>query len=351
MATTVYTTNNALTVKLWAKKLWVEALKETFISRFMGEGMNSLITMKSETSKSAGDRVRQGLRVQLSGAGISGDGTLEGNEEALVTYTDDLLIDQLRHAVRSGGAMSEQRVHFNVREEMKDGLKDWWADRLDTWFFNAISGNTGQADTRYTGFNATAAPTTTSGNTRHLFADGTHTTEASLSTTDVFQLTFLDRAVTTAKTATPLIRPVKYKGGEYFVAFLHPFQVYSLKTDATAARVTWYDAQKARVQGGEMDNGIFNGALGIYNNVVIHEAVRLPAVTANTRRAVLCGAQAALMGHGQGNTDSKMTWHEETFDYGNQLGIEAGMIAGLKKSVFNSNDFGTIVITTRATAP
>ena len=98
MATTDYGVNHPLAVKLWSKKLIREALKETYISRFMGTSKDSLVYVKDELNKSAGDRIRVGLRMQLTGQGIVGDGTLEGNEEALTTYTDDLLIDQLRHA-------------------------------------------------------------------------------------------------------------------------------------------------------------------------------------------------------------------------------------------------------------
>ena len=115
MATTAYGVNHPLAVKLWSKKLMREALKETFMSRFMGTSKDSLIQVKDETNKSAGDRVRVGLRMQLSGTGVVGDGTLEGNEESLTTYSDDLMINQLRHAVRSDGEMSEQRVPFSVR--------------------------------------------------------------------------------------------------------------------------------------------------------------------------------------------------------------------------------------------
>ncbi len=353
MAGTEFGVNHPLAVKLWSRKLTRESLRETFISRFMGEGADSVIQVKSETSKGAGDRVRFGLRMQLTGDGVQGDATLEGNEEALTTYYDDLTINQLRHAVISQGKMSEQRVPFSVRAEAKDGLRDWLADRLDTSFFNQITGNTGQADTRYTGNIATSAPSATSGNSRWLFSDGTHTTEASLSTTDVFQLSFIDRAIAAAKTSAPLIRPVKVRGNDHYVMFLHPWQVHSLRTDATSGRITWYDAQKARIQGGdtgEGENPIFSGALGIYNGVVLHESTRIPAVTANTRRAVLCGAQAAVMGFGEGNSESG-NWVEKLFDYDNQLGVKAGLIYGLKKTVFNSIDFGTIVVSTRAVAP
>jgi N4-gp56 family major capsid protein len=158
MAVTSYGVNNALAVKLWSKKLAHEALKETFIFKFIGDDENSVIQIKEETSKSPGDRITVGLRMQLSGDGVSGDGTLEGNEEALTTYTDNVLIDQLRHAVRSGGKMSEQRVPFSVREEARMGLQDWFAGRMDVAFFNQCAGVTTQADLRYTGSNATVAP-------------------------------------------------------------------------------------------------------------------------------------------------------------------------------------------------
>lgn len=136
MATTAYGVNHPLAVKLWAKKLYQEALKETYAARFMGTSKNSLIYERDETSKSAGDKITVGLRMQLTGAGIEGDSTLEGQEEALTTYDDSLLINQLRHAVRSDGKMSEQRVPFSIREEAMDGLKDWWADRIDTAFIH-----------------------------------------------------------------------------------------------------------------------------------------------------------------------------------------------------------------------
>jgi N4-gp56 family major capsid protein len=357
MATTEYPVGHPLAVKLWSRKLLREALKQTWLYKFMGEGTDNIIQIKTETSKSAGDRITVGLRMLLTGAGVSGDGTLEGNEEALTTYSDNIFIDQLRHAVRSAGKMTEQRVPFSVREEARAGLQDWWSDRLDTWGFNQLCGYTVQTDTRYTGLQATIAPS--SG--RILVPDAantSHTNEVSLSTTQTFQLSYIDRAVTIAKTASPLIRPIKYKGGEYFVMFLHPNQTYQLRTDATSGRITWYDAQKARVQGGEMDdNGIFNGALGMYNGVVLHESTRITngvnssSALTNVRRAVLCGAQAGMFAFGRNQTDGeKPNWYEELFDYGNQLGVAGGMIAGCKKSVFNSTDFGTIVVSTYSPA-
>lgn len=356
MATTEYGVNHPLARKAWAKELWHEALKETYVSRFMGSDTDSLIVVKGDLAKDKGDRITQGLRMIPTGAGVSGDNTQEGNEEQLTTANDNILIDQLRHAHRSAGRMSEQRVTFDMRAECKMALRDWWSDRLDTWFFNQIAGNTGQSDLRYVGHNATTAPTNTSGNTRHLFADGASTTEGSLSASQFFQLSYIDRAVTTAKVSTPLIRPLRVNGSPKFVMFLHPFQVNALRTDAATTRITWYDATRALAEGGQgTKNGIYSGALGEYNGVILHESTRIPSVVANTRRAVLCGAQAAMFAYGQANSPTRMFWNEETFDYGNQFGVAAGLIAGMKKTVFapsgTSVDFGTIVVSSYAVAP
>lgn len=351
MATTAYGTNDALAVRLWSRKLFREALKQTFMGKYMGEGSDSLVQVLNDTKKGPGDRITVGLRMQLSGAGIQGDATLEGNEEALTTYSDVITIDQLRHAVRSSGKMSEQRIPFSVREEARMGLQDWWADRIDTSIINQLTGNTGQADNRYNGFFTPVAPvqSSTLGANRWVFTDAC-TTEGSLSSASTFTLSLIDKAVANAKTAVPLIRPLKVGGNEYFVAFLHPYQVYSLRASTSAN--DWPVIQRAAMQGGEITkNPIFTGAIGVYNNTILVETTRVPTITASTRRAVLCGAQSCIMAVGQDNQPEKMSWVEELFDYENQLGVSAGMIFGTKKAIFNSRDFGTIAMSSWAVAP
>jgi N4-gp56 family major capsid protein len=347
MATTQYGVNHPLAVKAWSRKLFVEALKSTWLNKFMGDGSGSIIQIKEELRKSAGDRITIGLRMQLSGNGVSGDGTLEGNEEALTTYSDNVLIDQLRHAVRTDGRMSQQRVLFDLREEARSGLQDWWADRIDTALFNQLAGNTGQADTKFTASNATAAPSSNN----IVYADG-HASEASVaskSASTIFKLTWLDYAVEKAKTNSPLIRPLKVSGEDKYVCFLHPYQVTDLRTSTSTGQ--WLDIQKAAMAGSNASKSpIYTGALGEYNGVILHESTRVPAgpSNSNVRRAIFCGAQAAAVAFGQDNSPNKMTWVEELFDYQNQLGVAAGMIWGAKKLQFNSQDFGSIVISTYA---
>jgi N4-gp56 family major capsid protein len=349
MANTNFTVNDPLAVKLWAKKLAVQAIQQTWFRNFISDDGNNVIYMLDDAEKSAGDTVNVGLRTQLAGSGVQGDGTLEGQEEALTTYADKLLIDQLRHAVNVGGRMTQQRVPFELREEARMGLQDWWAARFDLSFFNQLCGYTVQTDTRYTGNNAPTAPT-------RVILPNSHTQESQLTSSDTFTLSLVDTAVERAYLNNPyLIRPIRIKGEDKYVCFIHPSQVTDLRTSTSAGQ--WLDIEKAAMTGGEVsDNPIFTGSLGEYNGVILHKAYRVSqcvnsgAAMPNTYRAVFAGAQAGALGFGREEGKDQFTWSEELFDYGNMLGVSAGSIFGIKKLVFNSNDFGTQVISTYAAA-
>jgi N4-gp56 family major capsid protein len=377
MSNTAYTVNDNETVKLWARKLDREALKRTYMKRFMGEGTGSMITIKNETNKGKGDRIRITLRKQLRGRGVTGDSTLEGNEEALSTFTQDLVINQLRHAHRSDGAMTEQRVTFDLRDEAMQGLADWWAERWDIWGFYHLCGftpgnttGTAGSDTdatgsEYNGHNTITAPT------RIIRAGSGLTADQSLTTSHVFSLILIDKAIENAKVAQTgtgknPIRPIQVDGKPYFVVFLHPYQVTDLRTKTSSDSshpVLWYDIHRSRLQGGQgSDNPIFSGALGEYNGCILHESTHIPKgvssstglAVSNTRRAVLCGAQAAVCGFGMGHDKSTYDWFEQNFDYGNKLGVKAGCISGFKKSTYTESstdhDFAAVVMSSYAAA-
>lgn len=355
MATTEYGVNHALAVKLWQKGLIAETLKKTYIQRFIGSTSSSMIQTKTETSKQKGDKVTFGLRMQLTGDGVTGDATLEGKEEALTTYSDSVLINQLRHAVRSDGLMSEQRVPFSLRAEARDGLADWWADRMDTCWFNQACGYTPANGGKADGHNTIVAPDSDHQIWKNGSADESNTS------THKFTLSLIDTAVERAKTLSPAIRPLKVDGKDMYVMFLHPYQVTDLRQDASTAG-NWFDIQKAALQGnGSQSNPIFTGALGVYNGVVLHESTRVTqgvdssagTAISSVRRAVFCGAQAGAIAYGmndRGQGAARFSWKEKHFDYENQLGVSAGAIFGLKKTRFNSKDFATIVVSSYAAA-
>lgn len=351
MAATTFATGDPLAVKLWSKKIAVEALKQTWAYKFMGRDDNSVIQIFDDTQKGPGDRIRVPLRRLLTANGVAGDATLEGNEERINYYYDDVFINQLRHAVREGGKFTRQLVPFDIREHARLSLQDWWADRVDTWFFNQICGNAGQTDLRYTG-NQTAV----AADSQHNIYAGGATTDQSLSNSASykFTLTLLDVAVEKAKTLEVPIRPIMIGGEEKYVAFLHHNQVTDLRTNTNTGQ--WFDIQKAAMQGGNVSkNPIYTGALGEYNGVILHASNRIPAFSAGNalsadggRIAVFCGAQAVGMAFGRENGPERFNWVEDYFDYENQFGVAAGCIAGMKKLIFNGSDFATLTMRTWA---
>lgn len=373
MAGTNYPAGHPLAPRIWAPKLIAETLRKTYFASLIGTSEDSIVQIKTDLTKGGGDRITVGLSNQLNGAGVSGDGTLEGNEEALATASDTVVIDQLRHAVRSAGRMSEQRVLFNVRDTSKNRLSDWFAERWDTSIFNQLCGFTAQQDLRFTGNNATIAP-----DTGHIFRPNGKTTDESLAAGDEFNIGMIDIMVARAEQFTSAsgtglqMAPADFDGQKKWVMFLHNNQVLQLRTGAAAG--TWIDYSKAAIQGGDKMNALFKGGnlVGEYNGVLLMKAPRVTngvnsttgAAVANVRRAVLCGAQAALMAMGklQGEAgDNRFTWVEELFDYGNQLGVSAGSIFGIKKTRFvpivngqssgTGQDFATFVCSTYSPAP
>ena len=130
--------------KLWSKKLAVEANKSIDIDPLVGTSDASIIQEKTETKKGNGDQVTFGLRMQLKGDGFTSDDVAEGNGEQLGTNSDKLTIDELGHVVgvKSDNTIDAQRVPFNLREQARSGIADWFQTRRAKIFFNHCCGYT-----------------------------------------------------------------------------------------------------------------------------------------------------------------------------------------------------------------
>lgn len=361
MATTSYGLNDALTVKLWSKDL-ARAERETLeLASLIGDDENSIIQVKNETVKGKGDRVTFGLRARLTQAGIGSSDTAEGNGEGLTTYSDNVLIDELggNVGVKSENTIDAQRVPFDLRRQAKDGLAEWWADRKSASFFNHVCGytpaNTVSSTTgpKFTGLNTVTAP---AGTGRQVWA-GTAANDQSLTSSDTFTLDLIDAAVEGATVGNQMVRPIIIKGQKKYVCYLHPYQVTALRTNSASGQ--WLDIQKAAMAGMDAKlSPIYTGALGEYNGVILRKSQDVTqgvnsssgAAITTVRRAVLLGAQAAVIAYGQQNGAGKYRWNEELFDHKRRLEVSAWSIWGLKKAVFNSTDFGAVVISSYATA-
>jgi N4-gp56 family major capsid protein len=355
MATTSFGVNDTLAVKLWSKQLTAAERESLEISALMGEDEDSIIHVKSETKKGAGDKVTFGLRTRLTQDGKTENETAEGNGESLSIYADSIYINELGAivGVKSENTIDQQRVPFDLRDEAKRGLADWWADRKATMFFNQVCGYTVQTNTKYTGLNAVTGPTST----RRIVA-GSGTADQDITSSDTFTLNLIDQAVELAKVGSSMVRPIRIGGAKKYVMYLHPYQVTSLRTNSASGQ--WLDIQKAALSGGaDSKSPIYTGALGEYNGVILRVSQDVTqgvngstgAAITTVRRGVLLGAQAAVMAYGKaGNGEGKFRWNEELLDHKRRLECSAWSVLGAKKTVFNSVDFGTVVVSSYAAA-
>jgi N4-gp56 family major capsid protein len=313
---------------VWRKMLWADVRDNLFMTRFIGRNAQSLVQEFEDLSKAKGSNISFGLGMKLSGTGITADSTLEGNEEAMSDFDEDIAIDQLRHGVVLTGRMDEQKNAYDMRMSAKDRLADWWAERIDQEILDKLCGNTA----------ATFSNTpTAAAATRSVFAGGAASIGA-ITTSDKMTTKVLDRAKQDAKLASPQIRPLRINGKEYFVAILHPYDATNLYQDPV-----WAQAQREAAARGD-ENPIFKGALGIWNGIVIHEHEYIHSATdgsgsANVARNLLCGQQAGAIAFG-----APVQWVEKSFDYGNQWGISVGAIWGVIKPIFNALDYGVITM-------
>ena len=82
-------TNEELTI--WSMDLWKQARNKSFLNRFAGKSTNSMVHHIDELTKTdKGARAVITLLADLEGDGIAGDRTLEGNEEAMKSYDQDV---------------------------------------------------------------------------------------------------------------------------------------------------------------------------------------------------------------------------------------------------------------------
>jgi len=364
---TIIGLNDAKAVNKWSAALAVDVgRKSYFTKKFMGYGeeASTPIQMLNHLENDAGEYISFDLSVQLKMQPVEGDNTLDGNEEDLKFYTDGVYIDQLRGGVNTGGRMTRKRTLHDLRKIAKKRQSEWWARVFDELFFMYLSGARGiNTDyifpTTYSGFanNSLTAP-----DTDHILYAGSATSKASIAATDKMDVNLVDRCVARATmmgggtTEIPQIQPVMVDGEEHYCLVMNPWQEFDMRTNTSAGQ--WLDIQKAAAGAEGRKNPIFRGALGMYNNVVLHShkgIVRFNDYGAGSNveasRALFLGAQAGVCAFGSPGTNLRYDWHEETRDNGNQAVITTSSIVGVKKTTYNGKDFGVIAAETAAKDP
>jgi N4-gp56 family major capsid protein len=316
---------SGLQVSRWAKELQSEVSKGVYFSKFMGEGPGNAIHVK-QMEEGKGKDVTFGLVNQLTGSAITGDSSLEGNEQSLSTFSNTVSTNQKRLAVRDTGKFANSKVLYDFRSTSLDLLKTQYAELIDADIFSALSATSGTH--AYYRADASASVYATS-DPKAALADADSITLADISA--------LKTLAQIGGSANYRMRPIRVDGNDYYVLVLHPEVAYDLFELDEFQQIQ----REAQVRGD--DNPLFKGALGIYNGVVIHahEGVNTfdngGGAAVKGSRNLFMGAQAACFAEA-----SDMMWVEKTFDYGNQLGISASKIYGVDISDYNSKDYGVI---------
>lgn len=366
MATTNFSllTNEQKTV--WSMDLWKNARNMSFVNKFLGKGPNSLIQHITELKKSEkGARAVITLLADLTGDGIAGDRTLEGNEEQMQTFDQVIRLDQIRHANRHEGKMADQKSVVEFRNNSRDVLAYWLADRIDQLAFLTMSGvayslkNNGVSRTGSDfPFLEFASDVSAPSANRRLRWDGTSATK-----------TLVAAAATSAVAATDLpmwemfvqlkayakeryIRPIMGEGGEEtYHAFLSPTAMAKLKMDNNYMLNLRHSQERGN------KNELFTGTSVKIDGIYLHEYRHVyntrgaasgskwgGSGTVDGCQVLFCGAQALGMAD-----IGAPEWNEKGFDYDNQQGISTGKILGFLKpkfgSIYESNsveDFGVL---------
>ena len=380
MATTNYGTLTGDQLQVWSRDFWRVARNMSFINQFAGTGQNAMVQRVTELTKSnKGTKANITLLADMTGDGITGDNTLEGNEEALRAFDITIELDQLRFANRVAGRMADQKTVVNFREQSRDALAYAMADRMDQLAFLTLSGvaytNKNNGALRATSSSAghelvdlefasdVSAPTTN----RHRRWDATNGLVAGDTTAVAAADKISYECIVNLKAYAKdqYIRGIRGAGNdEVFHLFVTPQQMKDLKLDSDFLA----NVRNAGVRGAA--NSLFAGSSSLMvDGVMVHEfrhVFNTSGATAGTSsnagdagykwgadadvngaRALFCGAQALAM------ADIGLPEIvEDTFDYENQAGISVGKIFGLRKPKYNTDvtssveDFGVVAIDT-----
>jgi N4-gp56 family major capsid protein len=352
MADTTVASN--LQQQQWEDDFYAEYTRDTLFYPYMGTDENSIIQVKEDLMTKAGKTITFQLVTRLQGSGITGDNTLEGNEEALGNYGHNVTVDQLRNAVRRG-KMEQKHTNIDILEAARVMLKLWIMDDLRNDIISAMMSPNIDGVTAYASCNeAMKDAWVTANSDRVLFgavvsnySTGDHS--ASLlnvdSTTDVLDYDIIQLAKRRTKKADRHIRPIQIKGGrEFFVAFCESYSFRDLKADTESMHTS------GAVRG--KDNPLFTDPDLMLDGVICREVPEIPVITGVGASSIdvgpnfMCGAQALGVAWAQ---RSKFAI-DKTIDYGNIWGVSISEVRGVEKLSWGSIQHGIHTIYTSGAA-
>jgi N4-gp56 family major capsid protein len=343
----------SLTVQQWANDFFTEYVRDNRFKPFMGMNENAIIHIKQDLSKKKGDTLTFQLVNKLSGTGVTGNGTLEGNEEAQASDGFDISVSYLRNAVLRT-LEDEQATAINYLNAARVSLKKWMMEKMrdhiitammsidsDAYLSSQIVGNT-----NYTAVASEADKDAwlAANADRVLFGALKSNNQANDHSASLAELdNTADKLTTTvgglakrmAQTATPAISPTQVNGDkEFFVMFCNSNSFRDLKTDAVLTQAN----REARARNVK-SNPIFVDGAEIYNGITYVEVPEIPSIglvgasSINVGVNFLCGVQAVGVAFAK-----RATPIMNNTDYGFRKGVGIMEMRGIKKLLFEDPD-------------
>jgi hypothetical protein len=355
--TEIVTSGNSAVV---AQEQWNDECHREYVGQLkfkflMGTGEDAVIVVREDLTKKAGDAVTVRYASAQTGGVVRGNAKGEGNEGSMSFYAQRFLVDNVRslHKIEDV-PMTEKRVSFSVKNEMKYALTQKHAETLEDDMLAMLCDATsprvrgrylyGAADSNWNATHATALTN----------VDGTNDmlTGAIISAAK-------RKAVIKGTGVLNKIRPTKIKNGlameEWFMFLGHTYAIRDLVNNDAIFR-----NNQLMLPPGSRDNSIyFSGShfKGSHDGVLIYEYDRIPLVASTIQvcHNVLLGAKAGAVCWGQ---RTKFT-DDDSLDYGHDYGAELHdirnkLVIGSSnnlKSVYNAtHDYGLVNVFTAAVA-
>jgi N4-gp56 family major capsid protein len=315
----------------------MEYVRENRFKRYMGADENSIIHAKEDLTKKPGDKVTFAAVNKLAGSGVTGNTTLEGNEESLDSRSMAVTVAPLRHAVAVTG-WDEQKSAIDLRNTAKMALKLWSMEKMKLGIIAALGSVNGVAygsasETQKDAWLVDNADRVLFGASKGNASANDHSAALANidSTNDKLTPAAISLMKRIAQTASPAIKPIRLnEDEEWFVLFANSLAFRDL-SENTAMQTANRDARER----GVTTNPLFTGGSLVWDGVIIREIPEIGVLSGvgassiNVAPVYLCGAQAVGVAWAQRTRTTT-----QVSDYGFRNGVGVQEMRGIEKLIF-----------------
>jgi N4-gp56 family major capsid protein len=380
-------THTALVPQRWSKKDFIFAYEKNPLLPYIGASDGKIIQVDKDFLKEQGDKLTFGLRRLLAEDGQGKDGTYSGNSEAMLFDDFSVQIHERGHSTALNGNYTEQAAYTKLRPKGQQAIREWVGMVQAADIISALSGlqTKNHLVGKETGANATDASSaqittvnqvalTKSATATRWFGGGQtqagviervatdaliDSTSTNLFGTDVIEYVHRMATRTTdgSGNAVSPIRPIYIEGEPYYLMLIDRMSKKALLADTK-----WKNATLNALPRSVRQNWIFTGADGVWNGVVVkttdllHRRLGAGGVSADeyfdttgdacangitVARNLFLGAQSACLAWGK-----MPVWKQGYNDppHNTKYVVHSDMLYGVKKTIFNSVEFGCIVV-------